>query len=167
MKVYFSHGKESGPRGTKIRYLSGIAEKSNCSVKSIDYTAIADPDARVSHLLDSLKTAKDDTVLVGSSMGGYVSLNAAEKVKVKGVFLLAPALFIPGYTKQTYGASQKNLAIVHGWRDDVIPVDMIVEYSKKARCELHVVDGDHRLMDNLELIGGIFELFLRKLLTER
>ncbi len=52
MKVYFSHGKESGPWGTKIKKLATIAKEHGCSVESIDYTDIENPDLRVRHLLD-------------------------------------------------------------------------------------------------------------------
>ena len=51
--VVFSHGKESGPHGTKIRVLSGIAEKHGWATDSIDYTDMMDPDERVTRLLDA------------------------------------------------------------------------------------------------------------------
>ncbi len=35
-------------------------------------------------------------VLVGSSLGGYVSLAAAPTLHAKGVFLMAPAIYMPG-----------------------------------------------------------------------
>ncbi|HCL11884.1 MAG TPA: alpha/beta hydrolase, partial [Alteromonas sp.] len=33
MKVIFSHGKESGPWGTKIRVLANIAEEMGCQIQ--------------------------------------------------------------------------------------------------------------------------------------
>jgi hypothetical protein len=36
MKVYFSHGKESGPWGSKIKRLAGIAQQKGYAVDSID-----------------------------------------------------------------------------------------------------------------------------------
>ena len=50
MKVYFSHGKESGPWGTKIRRLAPIAEAAGYRVESIDYTDTMDPDRRAARL---------------------------------------------------------------------------------------------------------------------
>jgi hypothetical protein len=47
MKVYFSHGKESGPWGSKIKRLANIAKELGYSVDSIDYSDILDPDLRV------------------------------------------------------------------------------------------------------------------------
>ena len=43
MKVYFSHGKESGPWGSKIQRLASIASEHGCTVDSIDYTDLMDP----------------------------------------------------------------------------------------------------------------------------
>lgn len=68
MKVYFSHGKESGPWGTKITRLAAIAIKQGHQVESIDYTDIPDPDSRVELLLNVLNQSVDDFALVGSSM---------------------------------------------------------------------------------------------------
>ena len=41
MKVYFSHGKESGPWGSKIKRLANIAKEHGCSVDSIDYSDLS------------------------------------------------------------------------------------------------------------------------------
>jgi len=120
MKVYFSHGKESGPWGSKIKRLANIAKEHSCSVDSIDYSDILDPDLRVERLINVLKDVEDDFLLVGSIMGGYVSLVASEQANAKGVFLLAPALFMQGYKKQIY-SHKINVEIVHGWSDDIIP----------------------------------------------
>ncbi len=121
MKVLFSHGKESGPWGSKIVHLAELAKKRGCDVDSIDYRAISDPDSRAEHLIDILQKEEGDTILVGSSMGAYVALVASAQVKVAGVFLLAPALYIPDYKRQEYTRENQHLAIVHGWSDDVIP----------------------------------------------
>ena len=94
MKVYFSHGKESGPWGTKIRFLADIAEEMGCQVESIDYSATQDPEERVALLKETLPADEPEIILVGSSMGGYVSLVAALEYDVKGVFLLAPAVYM-------------------------------------------------------------------------
>ncbi len=84
MKVYFSHGKESGPWGTKIKHLADMTEGMGCAVDSIDYTDLMDPDLRVERLLEVLVEEEDSFVLVGSSMGGYVSLAASVHVHHNG-----------------------------------------------------------------------------------
>lgn len=159
MKVYFSHGKESGPWGSKIKRLASIAEAHGCGVESIDYTDILDPDLRVKRLVSLLKNVEGDLVLVGSSMGGYVSLVAAEHVNTKGVFLLAPALFMPDYKQQNY-SHMLNLEIVHGWSDDVIPAENSIRFAKDSNCSLHLIAGDHRLNSSIVVVEKLFAQFL-------
>ena len=159
MKVYFSHGKESGPWGSKIKRLANIAIEQGHSVDSIDYSDILDPDLRVERLLNILNRSDGDFLLVGSSMGGYVSLVASEQVDAKGVFLLAPALFMPGYKIQTY-TNKTNIEIVHGWSDDIIPPDHSIKFARSAGCTLHLIAGDHRLNCSIEVVERLFLQFL-------
>ena len=49
--VCFSHGKESGPWGTKIEALAEVARTSGWGVESLDYQGMADPDQRVAALV--------------------------------------------------------------------------------------------------------------------
>jgi len=160
MKVYFSHGKESGPWGSKIKKLAAIATEQGCEVESIDYSDILDADLRVARLTDILKNETTDYLLVGSSMGGYVSLVVSEKFKPKGVFLLAPALYMQGYQIQEYDTKNQNIEIVHGWSDDVIPVENSVKFAKQADCSLHLISGDHRLNSSIESVEKIFRQFV-------
>ena len=162
MKVYFSHGKESGPWGTKIKRLAKIAENMGCGVESIDYTDTMDPDLRVEQLLGVLAKEKDEFALVGSSMGGYVSLVASQEVHAEAIFLMAPALYIPGYERQEYRSRCSHIEIVHGWSDDVIPVENSIRYAKAANCTLHLISGDHPLNSSLEVVAGLFESFLEQ-----
>ena len=164
MKVYFAHGKESGPSGSKIQKLADIAREHGCAVDSIDYTDLMDPDQRVERLRNILKKEDDSFILVGSSMGGYVSLVAADDVKTHAVFLLAPALYIPDYKQQQYCPAPKYVEIVHGWSDDVIPPEHSIRFAKEADCELHLISGDHRLNLSMEVVEGLFRQFLCRVL---
>ncbi|MDD2723000.1 MAG: alpha/beta hydrolase [Methylovulum sp.] len=167
MKVYFSHGKESGPWGSKITRLAKVAKDQGYSVDSIDYSGISDSDLRVDHLLSILKDAEEDFLLVGSSMGGYVSLVASERVNAKGVFLLAPALYIQGFKKQAY-TNSKNVEIVHGWSDDIIPPENSIKFAKQIDCTLHLISGDHRLNSSIEIVEKLFSQYLvDKILAKR
>jgi len=159
MKVYFSHGKESGPWGSKIKKLASVATEHGYSVESIDYSDLSDPDLRVERLLEVLKGAEEEFLLVGSSMGGYVSLVASESVDAKGLFLLAPALFMPGYQKQAYRGG--NIEIVHGWSDDIIPAENSIKFAKESNSALHLIAGDHRLNSSMELVTKLFSQFIR------
>lgn len=165
MKVIFSHGKESGPWGSKIKRLAKIAEKYSDGIDSIDYTDTFDPDLRVERLKNALKNIDKDFILVGSSMGGYVSLVASEEINAKGIFLLAPALFMPGYKKQNY-TSTTPVEIVHGWSDDVIPPENSFKFAKSNRCSLHLIAGDHRLNSSIEVVEALFSQFLDSLVNQ-
>lgn len=164
MKVIFSHGKESGPWGSKIKRLAATAEQLVFSVDSIDYTGIVCPDERVEKLTAYLANETEPFVLVGSSMGGYVSLIAAEKYLPAGVFLLAPALYMSEYLRQDYRYNFNNLTILHGWSDDVISYKNSVKYCERAKCTLHLVNGDHRLNDSIETVDDLFSSFLHQCL---
>ena len=95
--VCFSHGQESGPWGTKIRALADVARDAGHAVESLDYQGMADPQDRARKLIDWCRARPERPILVGSSMGGYVALAAASEAGAAGLFLMAPALYVPGY----------------------------------------------------------------------
>ncbi len=158
--VCFAHGKESGPWGTKIQHLASIAKKLGFNVMSPDYSTEMHPDERVKMLLEKNPQAINKLILVGSSMGGYVSLVSSEKLNPDGLFVLAPAVFLEGFEVQNPKPVAKNIEIVQGWNDDVVPTEKVISYAKEHRITLHLVDSDHRLTSELERIGNIFEMFL-------
>lgn len=180
MKIIFSHGKENGPWGSKIKALASVAKQLGCEVDSIDYRGIESPDERVQKLAVYLQKLNENQslnqyILVGSSMGGYVSLVCAQQHKNKyknssplqGVFLLAPALYMPQYKVQTYNSitlKNSNTEIIHGWSDDIIPVEHSIKYAQQAQCSLHLIDGDHRLNASLAQVVELFSVFLRKVI---
>jgi surfactin synthase thioesterase subunit len=153
--VYFSHGKESGPWGTKIKKLAQVAENRGYLVKSIDYSGMPNPDHRVQKLL-SLVERVEPLILVGSSMGGYVSTVASAVLRPRGLFLMAPALYMGGYAQQNPRPEAELTAIVHGWYDEVIPVEHSIRFAKEHKAELHIVDGDHRLKTQISFLQAVF-----------
>jgi pimeloyl-ACP methyl ester carboxylesterase len=161
--VYFSHGQESGPWGTKIRSMAATVEALGCRVESVDYRGITSPTARAAKLVDECKGIDEPLVLVGSSMGGYVATAAAPTVGAVGLFVLAPAYYVGEWEEPPPPAPDIPVVIVHGWRDEVVPVDMSIRYAKECRATLHVVDGDHRLTDNIDDIDSYLERFILKL----
>ena len=158
--VVFSHGQESGPWGTKIRAMAGRAKAMGCEADSIDYQGIADPTERVQKLVAVCKEIDDTLILVGSSMGGHVATAAAGEVNAAGLFVLAPAYYMPGYEELTPAAPQMPICIVHGWRDDVVPVANSIRFAESCRAELHVLDGDHRLTANIDEINYYLQRFI-------
>lgn len=164
--VYFAHGKESGPWGSKITRLAQVAEAKGYRVFSPDYSSTHDPDRRVSMLLDMNPDRRGNLVLAGSSMGGYVSAVASQQLKPQGLFMMAPALYIPGYAVQEPAPDAEITAIVHGWRDEVIPPEHSIRYAQKYRVDLHLVDGDHRLEEQIPFLEVAFGLLLDRLAGE-
>ena len=158
--VVFSHGQESGPWGTKITAMAELVRSMGCVAQSIDYRGMADPTERVHELVHECRAIDDALILVGSSMGGHVATAAASAVVTAGVFVLAPAFFMPGYEALTPEPPDSPLCIVHGWRDDVVPVDNSIRYARQCLATLHVVDGDHRLSENIGEISDYLRQFI-------
>ena len=161
--VYFSHGQESGPWGTKISSMADTVRALGCRAESVDYQGIADPTARVDKLLTECRDVSEPLVLVGSSMGGHVATAAAGRLRAIGLFVLAPAYYMPGYEDLTPDAPGLPVSIVHGWRDDVVPVENSIRFAAACKASLHILDGDHRLTDNIAEINGLLRQFLLRL----
>jgi pimeloyl-ACP methyl ester carboxylesterase len=158
--VVFSHGKESGPWGSKISALAEIARAEGYEVESVDYRGIDDPAERVTRLLAYCRDFQGRLILVGSSMGGHVSAAGSRLLRSAGMFLMAPAFYMPGFEDATPEPAACPLTIVHGWRDEVVPVENSVRYAKAHHATLHVLDTDHRMQDRIREIGYYFEYFL-------
>ncbi len=162
--VCFSHGQESGPWGTKIRAMAETARTAGWEVESIDYQGMADPLARVRKLVGFCRDLAIQPLLVGSSMGGFVSLGAAAQVPVRGLFLLAPAFYLPGLEEHLPDEFPDcPTLIVHGWQDDVVPWQGSLRYASDTRAGLILLDGDHRLTVNLPVIQHELAGFLQRL----
>jgi len=158
--VVFSHGTEGTPFGTKIRALYEIAESEGYEVAAVDYRGVADADERVQMLHEFCRDFSSHLVLVGSSMGGYVSLAAAPMLHAKGVFLMAPALYMPGIPPLKRGLPDCPIALVHGWRDEVIPCEQSMRFANENKLALHMVESDHRLHSAIPFMRHLFQYFL-------
>ena len=160
--VVFAHGKESGPWGSKIIYLADIAKQFGASVLSPDYSDLLEPDDRVRRLIELPLPPHSELLLVGSSMGGYVSMMASSRLKPVGLFMMAPALYMPGYSDQYPEPMVDRISIVHGWNDLIIPVEHSIRFAKKYHSVLHIVESDHRLNDALDQLGDFFRSFMKR-----
>jgi len=150
--VIFSHGQESGPWGNKIKAMAAAVRELGCVADSVDYQGIAEPTERVQKLVDYCAEITAPVVLVGSSMGGHVATAAATQVDASGLFVLAPAYYMVGYEELTPSAPKIPICIVHGWHDDVVPVENSIRFAKACAATLFIVDGDHRLTGNIDEI---------------
>jgi pimeloyl-ACP methyl ester carboxylesterase len=163
LTVVFSHGKESGPWGRKITAMAALARDQGLNVESVDYRGIDDPAARVEKLVLVATKIQRPLVLVGSSMGGHVSAAAAGRLRPRGVFLLAPAFYMPGFESHTPQDVPCPTAIVHGWHDAIVPVENSIRWAREHHAALHVLSSDHRLEDRIEAICSLLKSFLAEL----
>ncbi|MGD0502432.1 MAG: alpha/beta fold hydrolase [Steroidobacteraceae bacterium] len=163
LTVVFSHGKESGPWGRKISAMAALARDLGLGVESVDYRGIDDPMARVEKLVAVATQIRQPLVLVGSSMGGHVSAAACARLTPRGVFLLAPAFYMPGFESYTPQDVPCPTVIVHGWHDAIVPVDNSIRWAREHYAALHVLNSDHRLEDRIEAVCALLKSFLAEL----
>ena len=160
--VVFAHGKESGPWGSKIQRLAGVAGDQRFRVTSPDYQDAADPLARCRQL-ETLAPAGAPLVLVGSSMGGYVSAMACAQLRPAALLLMAPALYLDGYPGEP-SHCPADTVVVHGWQDNVVPVAGSLAFARPRRATLVLVNDSHRLAASLDTIADLFAAQLERTL---
>jgi len=165
--VIYNHGKDSIPWGEKALALAEVAKNHGFKFESPDYRAGNDPEARVQQLLAMDVSGYDSIVLVGSSMGAYVATVAAEIIQPQGLFLMAPAFYLPGYARTDFSPSTGNIEVFHGWRDDVVPPENAWRFCREHRARLHMLDADHRLLSILPLMAAAFARLLAGLTNSK
>ncbi|MDQ2069242.1 alpha/beta fold hydrolase [Natronospira bacteriovora] len=164
--VYFAHGKESGPWGSKITYLARIAGEHGLDVVSPDYSQHSHGHDRLSALLALLAEEARPFLLVGSSMGGWVSAMAACRVPPLGLFLMAPAFDMPEHDTATLPADVPSW-LVHGWEDDIVPVDQSINAARERSGHLLLVPDGHALAGSARAIRRHFRHFLNECVSEK
>jgi pimeloyl-ACP methyl ester carboxylesterase len=163
--IVFSHGKDSEPWGHKILAMAEVARRHGLAVESVDYRDSNDPAVRVRKLLQVCERLPGKPVLVGSSLGGFVSATVAIQRPTRALFLLAPAFFMPGYEQYTPKAADCPIAIVHGWNDVVVPPEGSIRYAQQCKATLHLLDSDHRLTANVGEVCELLDAFLKRVLA--
>jgi hypothetical protein len=94
-------------------------------------------------------------------MGGYVSAMACAALRPQAMFLLAPALYFPGFDQEPPGVPAL-CAVAHGWDDDIVPVDHAIRFARRHRAALHVLDSGHTLNDQLPALALLFDDLLQR-----
>lgn len=163
--VFFSHGKESGPWGLKIRRLAKVAERFGCRVVSLDDQGVDDPQLRVRHLCEAAGGSDDTLILVGSSMGGYVAAVASTTLAPRGLFLMAPAVGLPGYDEPEPQPVADEMQIVHGWDDDIVPFEPVLRFAQAQACPFHLLPDGHNLQVRIDQVEELFAAFLSRCLA--
>jgi hypothetical protein len=158
--VIYNHGKDSIPWGEKTIGFAEVANRYGYAFESPDYREHLDPDKRVGQLLAMDLSCYDEVVLIGSSMGAYVSTVASESIKPKGLFLLAPAFYLPGYRQTEFKPTAGAIRVFHGWQDDIVPPENAWRFCQKYRVCLNLYDTDHRMLSVMPQLLDEFKRFL-------
>lgn len=164
--VVLSHGLESGPEATKVSALATVAEELGWASVRPDYRDLdvtrdlAAIKARIARAVAAAPPT-GRVVFGGSSMGALISGYASMQRSCEALFLLALPVGLEGYTYE-YEAARVPTVLVHGWRDDLCPVNAVIEFARGRGDTLHLVDDDHRLGAH---VGYCAEAFRQLLLT--
>jgi predicted alpha/beta-hydrolase family hydrolase len=162
--VILSHGLESGPQATKVSALAEVCAALGWDSVRPDYRDIdarRDPlaiDERIARALEQTPAA-GRVVFAGSSMGAFISGFASIERTCEGLFLLALPTAIPGYP-HAFAAAAVPTALVHGWHDELCPVEAAIGFARERGADLHLVNDDHRLSAHVETCAALFRGFL-------
>lgn len=162
--LYFLHGMESSPQGTKSQLLR--LHYPNCIIP------VLPPD--ISKRLDILKELIiDPSWIIGSSLGGLSALMfAMEKPElVRGMIILAPAVGF--FDSDIFNEQEKQqinrtvipagilCTVIAGEDDDVIPLKeikkMVARSSDHSQITLTIVKDGHSLNQSLDLLLELVE----------
>lgn len=167
--IILSHGSDSGPDATKVSALAALAQARGWRPQRPDYRAddalghAGSVAPRLARLNALIAACEAPPVLVGSSMGAFVSGLASLESPVAGLFLLATPEAIPGCDTALDVRQDVPTLLIHGWRDELCPLDDTCDFARRRQLPLLIVDDDHRLGASLPLIEQQFALFLDQL----
>lgn len=171
--IILSHGSDSSPQATKVSALAQAAEALGWSTERPDYGAC---DAhglagcvrpRVQQLAGCMARAKAAPVLVGSSMGAFVSGLASTQLPCAGLFLLALPTEVPGCGEAFDMARGVPTMFIHGYADDVCPPGPVLDFARERGVSCLMVADGHRLAGHVDMIVGQFRLFLEQCALEQ
>ena len=165
--VILSHGSNSSPEATKVSALARVAEALGWSTSRPDYreedklgyTGAVPP--RIARLLAAMQDAPRPLVLAGSSMGAFVSGLASLRAPCDGLFLMALPVGMAGGPRTFDAARGIPGMLVHGWRDELCPVEAALEFARERGMPTLLLDDDHRLGNHVAMLERQFEMFLR------
>ncbi len=167
-----SHGFESGPDATKVTALAEVAARLGWRHERPDYTdldarrevsELGDVAARLQRLRSLARAAAErgPLVLAGSSLGAWISARVSLEVPVAALFLMAPPVAMG--PAPPLDAAPVPMSIVHGWRDELIPAQQVVDWALAHRARLLLVDDSHRLAGHVGASADAFAALLARL----
>ncbi|MHB1058915.1 MAG: alpha/beta fold hydrolase [Rhodanobacter sp.] len=168
-QIILSHGSDSSPDATKVSALAALAESLGWRTQRPDYGTddsrghAASVAPRIARLRATVEAMDAPPLLVGSSMGAFVSGLVSLDVPVAGLLLLATPSEIPGYARAFDLRPQVPTVLIHGWRDEVCPLAGMHAFAATHRLPLLLVDDDHRLASSMDMIATQFRYMLDRL----
>lgn len=162
--VILSHGLESGPHATKVSALARVAEEMGWHPVRPEYRdldATRDPaniSLRIERALQHAP-ANGRVIFAGSSLGAFTSAFASLQRQSDALFLMALPVAIPGFAP-AFDAAHVPTTLVHGWRDEICPVEAAIEFARSRGAILHLVDDEHRLVSHVEWCAEAFRQLL-------
>jgi len=115
--------------------------KSNCSPKTTD------PDVNVTVIRDAVHNVFGlaEPVIVGASLGGYISLKYIVRYSVKGLLLVAPVRSLEEDLTRSYRSLRIPVYIIYGSKDRIVPLGEMQELASKMPNAKLVIyeDAEH------------------------
>ena len=118
---------------------------------------------RIARLVAAMQRRPRPLVLAGSSMGAFVSGLASLQAPCDGLFLIALPIEIPDCPQGFDAARGVPGMLVHGYRDDVCPVDAALAFARARGMPALLLDDGHRLANHVPDIERQFRGFLESL----
>jgi len=146
-RLFFFHGLESGPHGSKYKALCTLPE---VEVIAPDFRGMNTADERLACALKATEGQRD-LLIVGSSFGGLVAglLADAHPERVAAMVLCAPAFHRPEATRIQ---RTTQAVVIHGTRDDIVPLSASQAFCARFTVPLVEVPDDHRLAVSSEVM---------------
>jgi pimeloyl-ACP methyl ester carboxylesterase len=165
--IILSHGLESGPQATKVSALARVADQLGWTSIRPDYRdldASRELDAITARTARAVAAAPTEgrVIFAGSSMGAFISGFASTQRECVALFLMALPVGIEGYDFD-YKAATVPTVLVHGWHDELCPVNAVIEFARERNDTLHLVDDDHRLGAHVDFCAEAFRQLLLRL----
>lgn len=164
--IYYLHGLGSGPKAN-----TAVALSNYFNVQALAYTP-HDFEAAMPVLLESIPP---NSLVVGTSMGGYFALKLAERINRLRVLAINPVIpareglarftdsgfedFVTGTMRAvgrleafedlnpaTYAATDSQIQLLAGSEDDVVPPQMVADFAARFGLPFTLIDGmGHRV----------------------
>ena len=160
--------------GKSAKFYAEISKHCGFRVACMDYTGIFTPKQKVQHLVNECKrlkmNEKENVILVGSSIGAYVSLHASSIIRPKGMFLMSPVLKIQDNDINNINDNQHkpfttemgNIEIIQGWNDTTVDKVIVMNYCRRHWIPRHLFWDERDLKKSLKVTSVLFERFLVK-----